>query len=171
MVKTILDNFCVKSGVLCPKCEEKVVKGQVSKLDLDIIKLLCEVEKDYPSIQDVTFKKAVEAENFLAILVNKADMAKILGQGGKIIKEISDRTNKRVRILTYGGDERQFLEDLLSPFSILTINTIWLPDDSTETKAILYGRKPKRVPVHFDILKKMAKEIRGMTLRIEFEKN
>ena len=60
MVKTILDNFCVKSGVLCPKCEEKVVKGQVSKLDLDIIQLLCEVEKDYPTIQEVTFNKAVE---------------------------------------------------------------------------------------------------------------
>ena len=171
MVKTILDNFCVKSGVLCPKCEEKVVKGQVSKLDLDIIQLLCEVEKDYPSIQEVTFNKAVEVENFLAILVDKADMAKILSQGGKIIKEISARTNKRVRILNYGGDERQFLEDLLSPFSILTINTIWLPDGSTETKAILYGRTPKRVPVHFDIIKRLAKEIRGMTLRIEFEKN
>ena len=171
MVKTILDNFCVKSGVLCPKCEEKVVKGQVSKLDLDIIQLLCEVEKDYPSIQEVTFNKAVEVENFLAILVNKADMAKILSQGGKIIKEISARTKKRIRILTYGGDERQFLEDLLNPFSILTINTIWLPDDSTETKAILYGRAPKRVPVHFDIIKRLAKEIRGMTLRIEFEKN
>lgn len=171
MVKTTLDNFCVKSGVLCPRCEEKVRKGQVSELDLEIIKLMCEIEKEHPSLQDVSFNKAVEVEDFLAILVDKADLGKILGHGGKILKAISDKTGKRVRILTYGGDERQFLEDLLSPFSILTINTVWLPDESTETKAILYGRKPKRVPINFEIIKKLAKEIRGMTLRIEFEKD
>jgi transcription antitermination factor NusA-like protein len=125
VVKTILDNFCVKSGVLCPRCEEKVKKGQVSQLDLKIIKLLCEMEKEYAPLQDITFNKAIEVENILVILVDKVDMSKILSQGGKIIRSIGERTEKRVRILAFGSDERQFLEDLLSPFSILTINTIW----------------------------------------------
>lgn len=171
VVKTILDNFCVKSGILCPRCEEKVSKDQVTKRDLEIIKMLCELEKDYPALQDVFFNKAVEVDNILAIMVDKNDIGKILSYGGKIIKAISERTAKRVRILTYGGDDRQFIEDLLSPFSILTINTVWLPDDSTETKAILYGRKPRRVPINLEIMKKLAKEIRGMTLRIEFERD
>ena len=171
MVKTILDYFCVKSGVLCPRCEEKVSKGQVTKRDLEIIKLLCELERDYPPLQDVFFNKAVDVDNVLAIMVDKNDIGKILSYGGKIIKSISERTGKRVRILTYGGDDRQFIEDLLSPFSILTINTIWLPGESTETKAILNGRKPRRVPINLEIMKKLAKEIRGMTLRIEFERS
>lgn len=171
MVKTILDNFCVKSGVLCPKCEEKVSKGQVTKHDLEIVKLLCELERDYPSLQDVSFNKAVEVDNILAILVDRNDVGKILSYGGKILKAISERTGKRIRILGYGGDDRQFIEDLLSPFSILTINTVWLPDESTETKAILNGRKPRRVPINLEIMKKLAKEVRGMTLRIEFERN
>ena len=170
MVKTVLDNFCVKSGVFCPKCEEKISKGHVTELDLNIIKILCELEKEYPTLQDISFTTAVEAENVLAILVDKRDVGKILSQGGKIMRAINDRTGKTVRILSSGADDRQFIEDLLSPFSILTINTIWLPDESTETKAILFGRRPKRVPINFDIIKKLAKEIRGMTLRIEFER-
>ncbi len=171
MVRTFLDNFCVKSGVLCPKCEEKVSKGQVTKYDLEIIKLLCELERDYPSLQDIFFNKAVEVENVLAILVNRNDVGKILSYGGKIIKAISERTGKRIRILGYGGDDRQFIEDLLSPFSIFTINTVWLPDESTETKVILNGREPKRVPIDLEIIKKLAKEVRGITLRIEFERD
>lgn len=170
MVKTILDNFCVKSGVFCPKCEEKIKKGHVTELDLKIIKILCELEKEFPILQDVFFTKAVEVENTLAILVDKQDIGKLLGQSGKILKAMSDRTCETIRILSSGVDDRQFIENLLAPFSILTINTIWLPDESTETKAILYGRKPKRVPIDFKIIKKLAKEIRGMTLRIEFEK-
>jgi hypothetical protein len=54
--------------------------------------------------------------------------------------------------------------------SILTLNTIWIPDGTTETKVILMGRQPRRMPVDPDVVKKLAKQLRNMTLRIEFEK-
>ncbi len=160
----------MKSGILCSKCEEKLRKKQVTELDIEIIKLLSELEKDYPSLQDAFFHKAVEADNTLAILVDKRDMGRVLGYGGKIIRAISDKTGRKIRIIGYGGDDREFLEELFSPLSIFTINTIWLPDGTTETKVILHGRKPRRVPIDFEITKRLAKEIRGLTLRMEFEK-
>ena len=46
------------------------------------------------------------------------------------------RQAKMSRVLEYGADDRKFLEDLFVPFSILTINTIWLPDGTTETRVI-----------------------------------
>lgn len=170
MVKTVLDAFCIKSGILCHKCEEKLEKGQITDLDLKIIRLLSELEKDHPALQDVSYHKAVEADSTLAILVDKRDVGKMLSYESDVIHAIGDATGRNVKILGYGGDARQFLEDLFSPFSILTINTIWIPDGSTETKVILTGRKPKRMPVDFDIVRKLARELRGMTLRIEFEK-
>jgi transcription antitermination factor NusA-like protein len=102
--------------------------------------------------------------------VNKKDMGKILSYGGKIIRELSDRTGKRIKILGYGSDPRELLEELFSPFSILTINTVWLPDGTTETKVILQGRKPKRIPVDFNVIRQLAYEIGGLNLRIEFER-
>ncbi|MEM2896177.1 MAG: hypothetical protein QXG01_01155 [Candidatus Bathyarchaeia archaeon] len=170
MVKTILDNFCVKSGILCPKCEEKVKKGLVTKLDLKIINTLCELEKEYTGLQDVFFHKAIDEGNILVIMADKQGVSRILSYGGKLLRELSERVGKRrIKILTHGSDARQFLEELFSPFSILTINTIWLPDGSTETRVILRGKKPKRMPISLEVAKKMAKEIRNLVLRIDFE--
>ncbi len=170
MVKTILDAFCVKSGILCRKCQEKIEKGQITDLDLKIIRLLTELEKENPTLQDVTYHKAVEADSNLVILVDRRDMGKILSGGAKTVHVISDSLGKKVKILSYGGDDRQFLEDLLSPLSILTLNTIWIPDGSTETKVILTGRQPRNMPVDLDKVRKIAQELKGMTLRVEFER-
>ena len=171
MVKTILDAFCVKSGTFCRKCQEKIEKGQITDLDLKIIRLLTELEKQNPALQDVTYQKAVEAENSVVILLDKRDMGKILSGGAKTVHAISDSLGKKVKILSYGGDDRQFLEDLLSPLSILTLNTIWIPDGTTETKVILSGREPRRMPVDLEVAKGLAKQLRNMSLRIEFERN
>ena len=170
MVKTILDAFCVKSGTFCRKCQEKIEKGQITDLDLKIIRLLTELEKQNPALQDVTYQKAVEAENSVVILLDKRDMGKVLSDGAKTVHAISDSLGKKVKILSYGGDDRQFLEDLLNPLSILTLNTIWIPDGTTETKVILSGREPRRMPVDLEAAKGLAKQLRNMSLRIEFER-
>ncbi|WP_455284111.1 hypothetical protein [[Eubacterium] cellulosolvens] len=170
MVKTILDAFCIKSGILCRKCQEKIEKGQITDLDLKIIRLLSDLEKENQALQDVAYHKAVEIDDNLVILVDRRDMSKILSGGAKAVHAISDSLGKKVKILGYGGDDRQFLEDLFSPLSILTLNTIWIPDGSTETKVILSGRQPRRMPVNLDITRRLAKQLRNMTLRIEFER-
>ena len=87
----------------------------------------------------------------------------------KLAKNLGDRVGRRVKVLSQGGDDRDFLEGLFIPFSILTINTIWLPDGSRETKVILNGRRPWRNPVDFEVVKKLARELKSLTLRIEFE--
>jgi transcription antitermination factor NusA-like protein len=170
MVKTILDAFCVKSGILCRRCEEKVQKGLITQLDLKVIQRIVELEKDYPVLQDVTYHRSVEAVDMMAILVDKKDLPRLLGGGAKVVKELSESFGKRVKLISFGGDDRAFLEDLFSPLSIFTINTVWIPDGSTETKVILSGRKPRNMPVDLEMVQTIAKDLRGMTLRVQFER-
>jgi len=170
MVKTILDAFCVKSGILCRRCEEKLAKGQITELDLKVIQKMVELEKANPVLEDVTYHRTVEADDLMAILVDKKDLPKLLGGGARIVRDLSETFGKQVKLISYGGDDREFLEDLFSPLSILTINTIWIPDGSTETKVILTGRQPRNMPVDPEKVRKIAQEVRGMTLRIEFER-
>ena len=110
----------------------------------------------------------MEAGGTLAIIVGQGDVSRLLGYGGKIIKILEEKTGKIIRVIEYGTNERKFLEDLFAPLSIVTINTIWLPDGSTETRVIL--KKRWRMPFKLDVsaLKKIAQEVRNMTLRIEF---
>jgi transcription antitermination factor NusA-like protein len=171
MVKTILDAFCVKSGILCRRCEEKLEKGQITDLDLKVIQRMVELEKEHPVLQDVTYHRSVEADGMMAVLVDRKDVPRLLGGGAKIVRDLGETFGKRVRLISYGGDDREFLEDLFSPLSILTINTIWIPDGSTETKVILTGRQPRKMPVNLDTVRMIAQELKGMTLRVEFERS
>lgn len=171
MVRTELCSFCVKSGILCPRCQEKLEKGRITQLDLKVIQLLSDLERKHPILQDVTFHRAFEVGETLVIMVDRRDIGKIVGQEGNLVRTLSELVGgKRIKVMGYGGDDRRFLEELLSPLSILTINTVWLPDGSTETKTILQGRTPRHMPVDLDAVKQLAKEIQGLTLRVEFER-
>lgn len=167
-MKTVLCSFCLKSGILCKKCSERVKKGEITELDLKIARLLLSLEENYPSLQNVYFYKAVEADKTLAIMVGKGDVPRLLGYGGKIIKALGEKTGRDVRVLEYGVDDRKFLEDLFAPLSIVTINTIWLPDGTTETRVILKKKGGRRLPFDVKAMIEIARKVRNMTLRVEF---
>jgi transcription antitermination factor NusA-like protein len=167
-MKTELCSFCLKSGILCQKCSAKVKAGEITELDLKITRLLLSLEGKYPSLQNVCFYKAVSVGKTLAILVGHGDVPRLLGYGGKIIKALGDDTRKSVRVLEYGVDDRKFLEDLFMPLSILTINTIWLPDGTTETRVILKRKRGSPPPLDIKALREIAYKIRKMSLRVEF---
>ena len=167
-MKTELCSFCLKSGILCQKCLAKVKAGEISELDLRIARLLLSLEEKYPSLQNVCFYKAFDVNKTLAIIVGHGDMPRLLGYGGKIIKALGEETGKSVRVLEHGVDDRKFLEDLFTPLSILTINTIWLPDGTTETRVILKKRRRFQVPFDSKALKEIACKVRKMSLRVEF---
>jgi len=167
-MKTELCSFCLKSGILCQTCSTKVKEGEISNLDLKIARLLLSLEKKYPSLQNISFFKAFVVGRTLAIVVGHGDVPKLLGYGGKIIKAISEESGKSIRILEQGVDDRKFLEDLFMPLNILTINTIWLPDGTTETRVILKRKRGLQLPFDLNALKEIAKKVRKIVLRIEF---
>ena len=167
-MKTELCSFCLKSGILCQKCSAKVKAGEISELDLRIARLLLSLEEKYPSLENVCFYKAASVGRTLAIIVGHGDMPRLLGYGGKIIKALGEEVGKSVRVLEYGVDDRKFLEDLFMPLNILTINNIWLPDGTTETRVILKKKRGSQLPFDLKALKEIAHKIRKMSLRVEF---
>jgi len=167
-VKAALCSFCLKSGILCPSCQTKLRSGVVSEIDLQTARMLLSLESMYPPLQDVYFHKAMEADDILAIVVGRGDVARLLSYGGKIIKALGERMGKKIRVLEHGVDNRKFLEDLFAPLSIITINTIWLPDGTTETRVILKKRRGRQPKINVKALKEIAKKLRGITLRVEF---
>ncbi|MEM3736990.1 MAG: hypothetical protein QXJ75_02710 [Candidatus Bathyarchaeia archaeon] len=160
----------LKSGILCQRCEEKVRSGEITKLDLEVAKVLLELEARYPALQSVYLHKAVEAGNILAIIVNKSDIPRLRECGGRLRKEISERIGRqKILIMAPNEENRQFLENLFAPASILTVNTIWVPDGSIETKVVIPKRDLPKIPAKIEDLKELAKKVQNLTLRVEFE--
>jgi len=167
-LKMGLCSFCLKSGILCQKCLAKVKSGEVSETDLRVARLLLSLEEKFPSLQNVFFHKTIDTDRTLAIVVGPGDVPRLLGYGGKIVRTLSEETGKNIRILENGVDNRKFLEDLFAPLNIMTINTIWLPDGSTETRVILGKRRGTRSSLDVKALKEIASRVRNITLRVEF---
>jgi len=154
--------------MLCQKCLAKVKSGEVTDLDLKIARLLLSLEEAYPSLQNIHFYKAVDAGKTLAIIVGQGDVPRLLGYGGKIVKALGEKTSRAIRVLEHGVTDRKFLEDLFAPLSIVTINTIWLPDGTTETRVILRKKSGRQPPFDVKALKEIARKVRNVTLRVEF---
>ncbi|UCE44081.1 MAG: hypothetical protein JSV57_00885 [Candidatus Bathyarchaeota archaeon] len=166
-MKAALCNFCLKSGILCSECQRRLKSEEVSKTDLEVARLLLSLEDKYPTLQEVYFHRAVEANGVLAVLVGQGDVRNLLAHGGKIIRAVGEKVGKRVRVLEHGVEDRKFLEDLFAPLNVITINTIWLPDGTTETRVIL--QRHRRAPsLNLKAMKEIAHKVRGMTLRVEF---
>jgi len=53
-------HFCLKSGILCSKCQAKLRLGEVTKTDLEIGRLLMSLEDTYPPLQDIYFYRAIK---------------------------------------------------------------------------------------------------------------
>jgi transcription antitermination factor NusA-like protein len=163
-----LCEFCLKSGMLCSKCQAKVESGEVSEQYMEVAKTLLGMENQYQFLQKVKLDNVFEAGGFLILVVGRGDNARF-NSAQKLIRDLGDKFNKRVLVLESGTKDRKFLEDLFANQHIVTINIIWLPDGTTETRVVLQGRGSRRLSKkRLQALISVAKKVRNMNLRVEY---
>jgi transcription antitermination factor NusA-like protein len=154
--------------MLCSKCQAKLDSGEVSEQYMEVAKALLNMENQYQFLQKVRLDNVLEAGGFLILVVGKGDNAKFYS-AQKLIRELGDKFNKRVLVIESGTKDRKFLEDLFANQHIVTINIIWLPDGSTETRVVLQGRGSRRLSKkRLQALISVAKKVRNMNLRVEY---
>jgi transcription antitermination factor NusA-like protein len=154
--------------MLCSKCQTKIKTGVVSADYMEVAKKLIKMEGKNPFLQTVTLDNVVDAGGFLVLMVGKGDAAKFTANPGPA-RDLGDDLGKRVVVIEAGMNDRKFLEDLFSGQQIVTINIIWLPDGSTETKVVLGARGAKRLSKkRIQALTDIGKKVRNMDLRVEY---
>jgi transcription antitermination factor NusA-like protein len=155
--------------MLCNKCQEKVSTGVVDDLYMKVAQYLLKVENRNPSLQKATLQRVIEVGGFLVLVVGRGDRIKFMGGDGRVPRDIGDEFNRRVVIIEEGLNDRGFLEDLFTRQHIVTINIIWLPDGTTETRVVLQGRGARRLSQkRINALTRIAKGVRDMDLRVEY---
>jgi len=168
-VQTQLCEFCLRSGMLCSKCQEKVRKGEVDDLYMRVAKFLLDVEGQHPGLQKARLNKVFDVGGFLVLVVGRGDRSRFMDEGGRLTRDLGDGFGRRVLVIEEGVNDRGFLEDLFSSQHIVTINIIWLPDGSTETRVVLRGRGARRLgKKRIRALTEIAKKVRNMDLRVEY---
>ena len=168
-LKLPICNFDAKTGILCANCEAKLKSGQISKAEIEA-------------------SKALVSHSDHNTLLNKAELTRAYDTGGAYVLEFvtpefqhlrDDQTLRsalegslkaKVWFVQKGSSDRKFLEDLLHPVKVLTVNTVWHPDGTKRTKVIVPSRRMERQIGDFDKLRSAAKKARGIDLLLETER-
>src|SRR5690606_15688240 len=98
MVLPVCD-VCLKSGILCQGCETKLKSGEISQMDLDIAKILFKLGDG-----KISFKKTIEIGDVVIIITQKDQVGKIIGRGGKIVRELSKKVGRKIRVVGENSD-------------------------------------------------------------------
>lgn len=168
-MQTHLCEFCLRSGMLCSKCQEKIRSGAVTNRYMRVARFLLDIESQYPLLQKARLENVVEAGGFLVLVVGRGDRSRFMSYGGKLTRVVRDEFRRRVLVIESGVSDRRFLEDLFTNQRIITINIIWLPDGSTETRVVLRATRSRRLSKkRIKALTEIAKKVRNMNLRVEY---
>jgi len=141
-VKYPLDRVCVKSGIFCPSCQRKIDNGEVKPYEVEVIRLLMELEDKVIELRKGEYIKSYMVGNTL-ILVLKGEWER--AELDKLSREIGAKLDKRVKIAILTSDQRSLVEQILSPIRVLSLNIVWLPDGSEQISVRIPSRDVKRL--------------------------
>jgi len=103
---------CAKDCVLCASCEEKVRKGEVSALEVLLSQILAKHKaKGFGEVRDF--------ETRLVIFASEEDAPAIIGRGGYVAKELSDKLGKRIIVIVPGWDLKTTVSSIVRPANLI----------------------------------------------------
>ena len=166
-MKTPICSFDAKTGILCSKCESKLKTGHLSVGDIDASIKLTQLAEKNNVIDKFTLVGAYKIEDKLILILPTADIS-TLRSDNELLNKIKKEFNNNVWFVESGATERRFIENLIFPVKISSINLVWLPDGNKITKIIISNKKNQNKKVDTNIITKIAKEIKNIELLIEY---
>lgn len=160
--------FCAKSGVLCPKCQEKLDRGEITEDDIEVSKWFINHEAKNPQIKDYIIHKTVKLPRMIIIMVS--------GGGGasrvllsKLSRQISEDKRIAARVIEKSSSIKRLLEQIVVPARVIGANTVWLPDGSWESTIRIPRSDVKKMPIDARSAEEAIKRLTGETIHIVFE--
>ncbi|HIQ49728.1 MAG TPA: hypothetical protein EYH56_00880 [Nanoarchaeota archaeon] len=137
--------ICLKSEVFCPVCEEKLRKGKLEKIDIEVAKFLESLKEKFKVLKDAQIYKVVKTNENIIIIARKGDASKIIGRNGTIAKLLSKEFKQPVKVIEFSEDLKEFLNNLVFPASIEGINILYKRDGEIKYKIRIPESYVKRI--------------------------
>ena len=171
-MRTPLCHICIKSGILCPRCQELVDSGEYDELDIDVMKTLLELEEEaFQELKDMNYHKSYLVENLLVIQLSGKSLSpyRLTKIARQVAEKLKDKYNVKVRIIEKTGELRKMASQLLSPARILGVNTLWFPDGSFESIIRVSKLDERLLPARKEVIEEILSKILNATVKVRFE--
>jgi hypothetical protein len=168
-LKLPICNFDAKTGILCSNCEAKLKAGQITKAEIEASRALVGHSDHNPRLNKAELTRAYEAGGAYVLEFVSPEFQH-LRDDQTFRSELESSLKGKVWLVQKGSSDRKFLEDLLHPVKVLTVNTVWNPDGTKRTKVIVPSRRMERQIGDFDKLRSAARKARGIELLLETER-
>ena len=167
-MKTPICNVCLKSDVLCSKCEEKLENEEITELDIKVSRVLKELSNEHGSLRDSEIVKAYDTENVVVIVTGPEDGAKVVGRKGEIVKKVADEVGKPIRVVEKAENDKDVINGLLSPGEIQSINTVFKPSGESQ-KIVVDEEFEDKINMTREDLEMIIQEITEEEYELAFE--
>lgn len=168
-MKTPICEVCLKSGILCPGCQQKLDKGEVTELDVKIARALHKSSVRNKEIKDVTFERSIVVDSLAILVVDRKDVPVFMGKGNRVLKSISNQIKMDVRVLGDLTDPRVVADDLIRPARLLGVNTVFAVDGTSKYKIRIAQEDTEKVPLDLENLQNLINNLTGQEVLVVFE--
>ena len=165
-MKTPICSFDAKSGVLCRKCEAKLKSGSITQDDVEAATKLIGLADRNQEINKFTLIRGTRVHGDFVLVFRGSDVSVLRGNE-ELSSKIEKQIGQKVWFVETEASDRRFIESLLHPLKVLSVNFFWLPEANKLTKVII-ADDGKNTSVNIYKVQKIAKAIRNIELLVEF---
>ena len=168
-LKTPICSFDAKTGVLCAKCEERLRSKDLTQDEVHASIVLTRLAQRYSEVDKITLVTAFKVETDFVLVMRGSDLQLIRAHEA-IRAETARQFGARVWMVESDSSDRRFIENLLYPRRVLSVNLIWLPDGNKLTRAILDSNRASDLENDLYKIQRIAKKIKDIELLVEHKK-
>jgi len=166
-LKSPICSFDAKSGVLCSKCEAKLKSGSITQDDVDAAIKLIRLSDRNHEIDNFTLIRGARVSGDLVLVLRSPDV-NMVRNNLELARKIEKEMGEKVWFVETEATDRRFIENLVEPFKVKSVNFFWLPESNKLTRIVIAdeGLKPQ---IDIEKVQKIAKVLRNIELIVEFK--
>jgi transcription antitermination factor NusA-like protein len=167
-MKLPICNFDAKNSVLCLQCEKKIELKIITKADVDASIKIAKLAKSNKIFEKFSLYSCKEFDGNFVLSLAKEDIRSIR-QSHILFRLIQDQFHGKIWLVEEAENDKKFIEDLMFPTKILSINSVFVPGGRQKTKAVVSGKWTPRFPIDTSKVVQIVKNARNLDIEIEFE--
>ncbi len=161
-------NRCLTSRVLCSSCSEKLRKGEITETDIQVSREIFFLRRRIKDINHLKICKVLENRNSIVVLLGEGDLDKLTGKVLAVVRTLSRRLNKRVRLVENTNNIKKLVEEFISPVKLLGLTVKFLPNNQEVYRIIISKEDENKLPIRKDEIENFLKKITNKEFHIEF---